>query len=269
MIFPAECKEVGYAETKPCGDLVYFLSDYGIRKTPHGHEIIHFHKDPSGTGLMRRVDRVEVIVSGDEVSWYPYRVNLHNRAGLIRLAMECNTRGTIFRGLDEHITFVIDPDPSAFLTIHVYDVIPPLPSLSYAIREIEAAGMFEDTDVIFSHSLTDVGLVSADVHPCRAAGFARTLDADPMHGGEIVAGCLASTGIFRECYGEDFQLKDICPLNTVKKEPFITRCCQKERTGPAIVNGLTGTVVHFGASPPSVYGAIVQLAADWRSKCHR
>jgi hypothetical protein len=267
MIFPRECKEVGYADTKPCGDRVYFLSDYGVRKTRHGHEIVRFHKDPSKTGLMRKVERVEVIVPENETLWYPYRVNLHNRTGLVRLAMESGTRGTIFRGLDEHITFVIDPDSSISLTIYVYDVIPPLPSLSYAIREIEAAGMFEEMDVMFSHSLTDVGLVSADVHPCRAAGFTRTLDADPMHGGEVVAGCRASVGIFRECYGENFQLTDICPLLLVGKEPFITRCCQKDRTGPTTVNGLTGTVVHYGASPPAIYRAVIQLATEWRSKC--
>ena len=62
------------------------------------------------------------------------------------------------------------------------------------IRDMESTGMFGDIDVIFSHNLTDTGLVNADVHPCRAAGFARTLDADPMHGGEIIAGCRASAG---------------------------------------------------------------------------
>lgn len=266
MIFPRECKEVGFAETKPCGDRVYFLSDYGVRKTSHGYEIIRFFKEPSETGLMRTVSRIDVVVSGDDVSWYPYRVNIHNRAGLIRLAAESGTRATIFRGLDEHIMFVIDPDPSQFLTVHVYDVVPPsLPSLSYAIRDIEATGMFGDMDVIFNHILTDTGLVNADVHPCRAAGFTRTLDADTMHGGEVIAGCRASAGIFRECYGEDFRLKDICPLNTVKKEPFITRCCQKDRIGPATVNGLFGTVVHFGASPPAIYAAVTRLVEEWRS----
>ncbi|HVP94112.1 MAG TPA: hypothetical protein VMS89_02955 [Methanoregulaceae archaeon] len=267
MIFPRECKEIGFAETKPCGDRVYFLSDYGVRKTAHGYEIIRFHKDFRETGLMRTVHRVEVIVPADDVTWYTFPVNIHDRAGLIRLATESGTRATIFRGLDEHITFIIDPDLSQFLTIHVYDLVPPsLPSLSYAIRDIEATGMFENIDVMFSHHLTDTGLVNADVHPCRAAGFTRTLDADPMHGGELIAGCRASAGIFRECYGEDFQLNDICPLNTVKKEPFITRCCQTERIGPAMVNGLSGSIIHFGASPPAIYAAVVQLAAAWRSK---
>ena len=266
MIFPRECKEVGFAETKPCGDRVYFLSEYGVRKTAHEYEIIRFHKEDSETGLMRTVNRTEVIIPPGEVTLYPYRINIHNRAGLVRLALESGTRATIFRGLDEHMTFIVDPDLSGFLPIYVYDVVPPaLPSLSYAVRDIEATGMFEEADVIFTHIITDTGLLNADVHPCRAAGFARTLDADTMHGGEIIAGCRASAGVFRECYGEDFRLKDICPLNTVKKEPFITRCCQKDRIGPVTINGLSGTVVHFGASPPAIYKAITELAKAWRA----
>ena len=146
------------------------------------------------------------------------------------------------------MTFVVDPDPSQFLTVHVYDVVPPrCPRCHMRSATSKRLGCSGTSDVIFTHVLTDTGLVNADVHPCRAAGFTRTLDADPMHGGEVIAGCRASAGIFRECYGEDFRLKDICPLNTVKKEPFITRCCQKDRIGPATVNGLHGTVVHFGA----------------------
>jgi hypothetical protein len=267
MIFPRECKEVGYAETKPCGDRVYFLSEYGIRKTAHGYEIIRFHKRPPETGLMRTVERIEVLVPADEATLYPHRVNIHNRAGLVRLAVDSGARATIFRGLDEHMTFIMDPDLAEFLTIYVYDVVPPaLPSLSYAIRDIEATGMFEEIGVIFTHVITDTGNVNAEVHPCRAAGFSKTLDADPMQGGEVIAGCLASAGVYRECYGDDFLLKDICPLGTVKKEPFITRCCQKDRAGPITVNGLSGTVVHFGASPPAIYAAVSQLAEAWRSR---
>ncbi len=33
MIFPEQCKQVGFAATKPCGELVYFLSRYLVRDT--------------------------------------------------------------------------------------------------------------------------------------------------------------------------------------------------------------------------------------------
>ena len=42
------------------------------------------------------------------------------------------------------MTFVLDPDLSGLLKIHVYDVAPPRPSLSACIRELESAGLFGD-----------------------------------------------------------------------------------------------------------------------------
>ena len=81
---------------------------------------------------------------------------------------------------DEHLTFVLDPDPSALLTVHVYDVRPPLPALSARVSELEATGLFGELDIRFVHHVTDISQTGADVHPCRAAGFSRTLDADQM-----------------------------------------------------------------------------------------
>lgn len=266
MIFPRECKEVGYADTEPCGNCVYFLSQYLVHKTGTGHEIIRVRTDPDDKGLMRRVISEEVLVTGEDVSWYPERVNITDRAGLIRRAMESGRRCTIFSAHDEHLTFVLDPDLSALLTVHVYDVRPPLPALSARVSELEVTGLFGELDIRFVHHVTDISQTGADVHPCRAAGFSRTLDADQMHGGETIAGCRASSGIYRECYGDDFTLIDICPIGTVREEPFITRCCQKERGGIGRYNGKFGAVVHWGATPRDILKAIDGLITGWRSE---
>ncbi|MEI6292042.1 MAG: hypothetical protein WCP36_00055 [Methanomicrobiales archaeon] len=266
MIFPHEYKYIGYADTDPCGKRVYFLSEYLIHKTSEGHEVIHVSTDPDEKGLMRKVMSEEVLASGEEVTWYPEKVNITNRAGLIRLAMESGRRCTIFSGHDEHMTFVLDPDPSVFLTVHVYDVRPPLPSLSARISELEATGLFGELDIMFEHHLADISQTGAEVYPCRAAGFSRTLDADLMVGGETIAGCTASSGIYRECYGDEFTLIDICPIGTVKEEPFITRCCQKERGGIGMFNGKYGAVVHWGAAPWDIFHSIEGLVAGWRSE---
>ena len=53
MIFPEQCKQVGYAATKPCGDKVYFLSRYLVRDTGDGYEVLEITPDPAGKGLMR------------------------------------------------------------------------------------------------------------------------------------------------------------------------------------------------------------------------
>lgn len=266
MIFPRECKEVGYADTEPCGKLVYFLSRYLVHKTGTGHEIIRVTTDPGDKGLMRRIQTEEVIATDMEVSWYPGRVNITNRAGLIRLATESGRRCTVFTGHDEHLTFVLDPDLSELLTIHVYDARPPLPVLSARVTELEETGMFGELDISFVHHVSDISQTAAGVHPCRAAGFSRTLDADRMDGGETIAGCRASAGIFRECYGNEFTLIDICPVGTVGEEPFITRCCQKERGGIGMYNGKYGAVVHWGATPREIFEAVDRLATGWRSR---
>jgi len=263
MIFPRHYKEVGIASTRPCGDRVYFLSRYLIHTTPLGHEVLEVTPDPSGSGLMRKIENTAIIATTDETWVYPGKVQLHNRAALVQIARDSGRRCTIFSGIDEHTTFVLDPDLSTFQTVAVYDVIPPRPSLSSCIRELEQAGMFSDIDVRFEHTLRDISQIDADVYPCRASGFLRTLDTDLLVGGEKVAGCLTGRELLGECYGNGFEVKDICPLSMVAAEPFITRCCRREREGIGVYGGRFGAVVHWGASPAEIFSAVQRLVAAW------
>lgn len=266
MIFPEQCKQVGYASTKPCGDVVYFLSRYLVRDTGDGYELVEVTLDPAGKGMMRTIVASKVIATAQETCRYPAKVQIHDRTRLIGLALDTGYRCTIFTGLDEHMTFVLDPDISGLLKIHVYDVTPPRPSLSACIRELESAGLFGDLSVTFCHHTRDITQVRADVYPCRAAGYTRTLDADPMHGGERVAGCLTGSQFYTECYGKDFELENICPLESVREEPFIARCCRSERVGTGIHKGKYGAVVHWGATPVQIAGAVNELVMEWRKK---
>ena len=266
MIFPEQCKQVGYASTKPCGDLVYFLSRYLVRDTGTGYELLEITPDPAGSGMMRRIVASKTIAPEQETYRYLEKVQIHDRTRLIGLALDSGFRCTIFTGLDEHMTFVLDPDMSGLLRIHVYDVAPPRPSLSACIRELESAGLFGDLSVTFCHHTRDITQVRADVYPCRAAGYTRTLDADPMQGGERVAGCLTGSQFYTECYGKDFELENICPLESVREEPFIARCCRSERVGTGIYKGKYGAVVHWGASPVQIANAVNELVEQWRMK---
>jgi len=266
MIFPEECKQVGFAATKPCGDLVYFLSRYLVRDTGDGYELLEITTDSAGSGMMRRIVASKLLATVQETFRYPGKVQIHDRTRLIGLALDTGCRCTIFTGLDEHMTFVLDPDLSGLLRIHVYDVTPPRPSLSACIRELESAGLFGDLSVTFCHHTRDITEVKADVYPCRAAGYTRTLDADPMLGGERVAGCLTGSQFYHECYGKDFVLENICPLESVREEPFIARCCRSERVGAGIYKGMSGAVVHWGANPAQIARAVNEVAVQWRKK---
>jgi len=266
MIFPEQCKNVGYASTKPCGDRVYFLSRYLVRETGTGFELLEITPDPAGSGMMRNIVDSKVIATAQETYRYPEKVQIHDRTRLICLALDTGFRCTIFTGLDEHMTFVLDPNISGLLRVHVYDLTPPRPSLSACIRELESAGLFGDLNVVFCHHTRDITQVNADVYPCRAAGYSRTLDADPMVGGEKVAGCLTGSQFFNECYGKEFELENICPLESVQDEPFIARCCRSEREGIGMHKGKFGAVVHWGASPARIASAINTLVAEWRAK---
>lgn len=265
MIFPEQCKHVGLASEKPCGEKVYFLSRYLVRPVAGGHEILEVTLDPDEKGMMRSIVSSRVIATADELYRYPAPVQIHDRAGLVRLALDTGSRCTLFTGLDEHMTFVLDPDLSGFRKIHIYDVSPPRPSLSACIRELEAAGLFGELSVTFCHHVQDITGLNADVYPCRAAGFPRTLDADPLTGGERVAGCMTGSRLAEECYGTEVELLSICPLAAVAEGPFIARCCRSEREGLGTWNGKRGFVVHWGASPARIAEAVAVLAREGRA----
>jgi len=266
VIFPEFYKHVGHASKKPCGNKVYFLSRYLLRDTPQGHEVLEVAPDPDEKGIMRTVLSSRVLAQEHEVYRYPEKVNLHDRTRLVGLALDTGYRCTIFTGHDEHQTFVLDPDLSGFLKVHVYDISPPRPSLSSCIRELETAGLFGSLSVQFCHHIRDITLLHADVYPCRAAGFEKTLDTDTMQGGEHVAGCLTAFQFYTECYGKDFYLVSICPLECVAEEPFIVRCCRSEREGARNWNGKEGAVVHWGAEPSRIYESVRDLVLRWRAK---
>ncbi len=265
MIFPPHCKCVGYAGNKPVGDRVYFLSRYLIHEVPDGYEILAV-EPAEGCGLMRAIKSVTKIAGSDEVYVYPEPVVLHNRGDLIQKALKSSKRCTIFVGIDEHMIFICDPDPASLLMVHVYDVTPPRPHLAGTLEALEKTGIFGELEIQFSYHVRDIRDTKADVYPCKAGGFSRTLDSDRLDGTEQVAGCMTARQVLKDCYGHDFPLIDICPAHAVKDEPFVARCCRSECSGIQIINGKMGVVVHWGASPKQITDAVCALVAEWRKE---
>ena len=169
MIFPPHCKCVGYAQNKPVGEKVYFLSQYLIHEISGGFEILQVELADE-PGMMRSVKNIRNIAKPDEICIYPERVILHNRSDLIRRASGTGKRCTIFTGIDEHMTFICDPDPRSLLTVHVYDLTPPRPNLAESIRSLDQTGLFGELEAEFVYHIRDIREIGADVYPCRAGG---------------------------------------------------------------------------------------------------
>ncbi|KAF1078514.1 hypothetical protein [Methanogenium sp. MK-MG] len=267
MIFPEECKTIGYADGRPAGNKVYFLSRYLVRRTETGYEVLEVETE-DGSSMLREIRSSRLLAGEADIGMYPEKVNLHNRPDLIRRAQQTGKRCTVFTGSDEHMTFVCDPSDEEILTIHVYDAEPPRPNLAHIIRDLEETGLFGECGVQFSYHIADIRKTEAEVYPCRAAGFSRTIDNDRLRGDETVAGCLTGRQVLAECYGKEtaFSVTDICPANQVAQEPFIARCCRSERTGIGAHDGYYGAVVHWGATPRIIAEAVFTVCAGWKKR---
>lgn len=263
MIFPEECKYVGIATSQPLGEKVYFLSRWLIRETAEGPELLAVRLS-DGDALMRDVTASWVLATSEETMVWPEKVNINDRARLLSLARESGKRCTIFKSPDESRTFVLDPDPQDLLTVHVYDVVPPRAHLVGVLEDLEGVGLFGDLHVRFEYHIRDISEIGAEVYPCRAGGFDRTLDTDPLEGTERVAGCLTARQFCAENYGDGIEVAEICPLTQVAEEPFMARCCRGEREGVGIWNEKFGGVVHWGASPHTVDRVLREMVQEWR-----
>ncbi len=273
MIFPGDFRIVGTATEARPGDPIYFSTRY----------IIHFGEETTiyrvevepGEGFMRPARSLESIAGGGEVLVYPEKVETRNKTGLIELAHRLCTgkvNTVIFRGPDEHATFVHRPDLRAITEVEILDVIPPEPSwLVYVIENLERSGIFGDLTLKFKSRVLDLRRYEGErvYFPCTASGLGRSLDSDRVETeNPRIVGCEVSRAIFRQMYpGKEHDFLNTCPLSNAELEPkgpFITRCCRSERRGIMKQNGHTGVVVHWGDGAPEIAEAVRCLAEELR-----
>ena len=274
MIFPEDYKLVGIKDQERRGEPIYFATEFLIsRDGPRLYRV-----QSSGSGFMREVDLLELIASGQEIEFYPERVDTRNRARLIDLADGISRNGkantVIFQGPDEHITFVKDPDPGQIITIEVLDVSPPDPPwLIHVLRGLEGCGILGSLAVQFSPRILDIRKFGSEnvYFPCRASGLGRSLDSDPVtHDFPRIVGCEVSREIFlANNPGHDYEFVNICPLQSTEpvfepKGPFITRCCRSERRGMTSKCGQQGIVVHWGDGSWEIAEAVMCLVKELR-----
>jgi hypothetical protein len=261
MIFPEDYKLVGIKDCQRRGDPIYFSTRYLINL--EGPEL--YLVESSGEGFMRSVDSLDLIASGKEIVEYPEIVDTRNRTRLILTAQEICKNGintAVFKGTDEHMTFVHKPDSSQILTIDILDVAPPDPPwLSYVIKNLESCGVLGDLQVQFKHKILDLKKFEAEevYYPCKASGLGRSLDCDKViHDRPKIVGCEVSREIFKAINpGKDFEFTNICPSQSLAPEgPFISRCCRSERRGLTERGGHKGVLVHWGDGSHEISEAI-------------
>lgn len=277
MIFPDEYKHVGVTKALPAGaeELIYFLTDYLIeeRENPETGSLEYalYSVRKSGDGLLRKVEALELIASGEKVVKYGSELSIKDRALLIETALKLCTgkvNTVIFTGVDRHVTIVHDPDPSCILEIEILDVAPPEPAwLSQVVRRLEASGIFGDLQVRFTENIIDLRHFEGDktVFPCSASGLeGKCLDSDILtENGHLLVGCEISKTLFEMRFPElEYSFINICPFKSdivVPSKPFITRCCRSEKSGFVNISGFEGAVVHWGASEYQVAEAVRNL----------
>ncbi|MHC1632031.1 MAG: DUF7714 family protein [Methanotrichaceae archaeon] len=275
MIFPGDYRFVGTALEFRSGDPIYFSTQYLIY---YGDEITVYRVETEpGKGFVRSAKSLETIARGDEVLEYPENVDTRNRTYLIELAYELCTSDVntvIFRGPDEHVTFVHDPNPRAIIEIEILDVVPPRPSwLVYVIKNLERSGILGDLTLKFKSRVLDLyQFEGEDVYfPCTASGLGRSLDSDKVDiDNPQIVGCEVSREIFKAMYpGKRYRFLNTCPLSNKDLQPngpFITRCCRSERRGITKLKDHTGIVVHWGDGAPQIAEAVRCLAEELRKE---
>lgn len=283
MIFPDEYKYVGMTKSIPedfDDKRIYFLTKYMIVEDAVNDEVSYsiYSVENTGDQLLRDVDHLERIASGEEVIRYEKELNIKDRTLLIETARNLckgKVNTVIFTGIDKHVTFVHRPDLTEILDIEIVDVVPPEPSwLSSVVRRLEASGIFGDLTVRFSENLTNLRQFEGEntVFPCSSSGLeGKCLDCDVItEEGSLLVGCEISRSLFESRFpGLGYSFINICPFKSdvfKPTRPFITRCCRSEKSGIVTINGIKGAVVHWGASEFYVADAIWELVRELREK---
>lgn len=273
MIFPQEYKHVGVTHIHPDEDSkepIYFLTHYMLVEKCNGNKWL-YQVEHSGEGLLRKAESVDLITKPENIVSFPEKLNIKDRSLLIQKAAELCKNGittVIFTGIDNHVTFVHEPDPSAILELEILDIAPPHPSwLTDVVRRLETSGIFGDLTITFKENTIDLTRFSGPdtVFPCSSSGLeGKCLDNDVIEKpGSLLVGCEISRSLFESRFpGLEYDFISLCPFTSdiVRPTgPFIARCCRAENAGQVTINGYPGATVHWGASEFDVANMIREL----------
>ena len=272
MIFPSDYKSVGVITTHPkkqIGKPIYFTTEYIIADLASGYEIYKVKSE--GEGLLKKLVSLELIAKSEQIVKFQKELDSHDRTKLIESALELckgNVNTVIFESIDKHLTFVHKPSMHEIMEIDIIDVTPPEPPwLSFAIQRLVNSGILGELNIRFTTKLIDLRRFEGEntVFPCRASELkGKYLDTDIyIENNSLLVGCDISKQIFELRFPHHtYKHINMCPLKAelyIPKKPFITRCCQINKSGILELNGIHGVVVHWGASEYDIVDAIRKL----------
>jgi hypothetical protein len=281
LIFPEDYKKVGVTRTDPTARIgcpIYFSTEYLITNLPSVYAIYKVKSE--GEGLLRKLVSLELIAKGNQIKKFNEKLDAHDRTRLIQSALTM-CKGTvntvIFEGADRHVTFVHGPSLHDVMEIEIIDIMPPEPPwLSSAIDRLVLSGILGELNIRFTKKLIDLRQFEREktVFPCYASelkGKYLDTDIDIEDNSELV-GCDISKQIFELRFpGLTYKHINMCPLKAelyMPIKPFITRCCQSNRSGMVNINGIDGAVVHWGASEYDIVDAIRMLVRVLRGSAY-
>ncbi|CAD6490225.1 MAG: hypothetical protein KFBDDELM_00103 [Candidatus Argoarchaeum ethanivorans] len=274
MIFPQDYKYVGITDTPPQkGGVIYFSTQYLIVETTEGEHTdyqIYLVKN-NGKGLLRTITDITLLADTHQITVLNETVDSCNFGALVKKARKlCSSQvnTVLITARDKHTTFIHEPDISELFEIEIIDIVPPNPPwLIYTTRRLYAAGVWSRLPICFSEKEIDLAQFQDKntMFPCTSSGLKGTyLDAaKTTPDGTTLVGCDISYQIFNIEFTNKLKKHiNICPLKKklyMPTKPFITRCCQSEKTGLTTVNNMPGVIVHWGASEYDVIEAVRHL----------
>ena len=279
MIFPQDYKYVGVSDHIPeVGDPIYFSTRFIIVKDKMEVPYQIYTVKSCGEGLIRRITSIKLLADQDEITVLDEPLESCNNGVLVEVAERlCSGKinTVVLTGIDKHTTFIHKPDTSKLFEIEVIDITPPNPPwLAQTVRRLHAAGVWSRLPVRFTEKIVDLRQFEGrdTMFPCRSSDLrGEYLDAATTAPDEtILVGCEISLQIFNLQFpGRLKEHINTCPLREelyTPTKPFITRCCQSERTGEITLNGIRGMVVHWGASEYDVIEAVRNLYRECNSE---
>jgi hypothetical protein len=238
--------------------------------------VLRLVREPGGEGALRPVRAVEPVSGWGETAVVEAPVDVDDGWEVLRAARGAGAEVAVVLGLVGHATFA---DLRARLrAVHVYDVVPPdddrlllhvreargvLPvPFELHLRDLaeEARGSPEGTVVL----PCSVGAEKLDLPGKRVLFFDR-LDRRSARrlppGGTLAFGCELGRDILSSLGARGVRCETICPHEWLRRPagPFLTRCCRTKRTGPVVIDGVRGHVLHWGAGRAEFLRAALSL----------